>query len=48
MSSREEQTSKKNYRSPQLLVFGDIRVLTQTVDNKGKVADGGTGMTDKS
>ena len=47
MNSREEQADKKNYRSPQLLVYGDIRIITQTKDNMG-VNDGGMGATDKT
>ena len=37
---------KKSYETPALVVFGDIREITQTV-GMGKVDDGG-GMADKS
>ena len=39
MSSEEE---KKPYTTPQLIVYGDIRIITKTVDNNGP-ADGPAG-----
>jgi hypothetical protein len=38
---------KKPYGSPELIMYGDIRQITRTNDDKGN-ADGGMGMTDKS
>lgn len=40
--STDSDAPKKPYESPQLVVYGDIRVLTKAVDLSG-VADGGHG-----
>lgn len=44
--STDNDAPKKPYQSPQLVVYGDIRVLTKSVDNSG-ASDGGhaSGMT---
>ena len=38
----DDSPSRKTYSSPQLVVYGNISRITQTVDNKGK-ADGPSG-----
>jgi len=43
----ENPPSRKTYSGPQLVVYGNISRITQTVDNMGK-ADGGMGMFDKT
>jgi hypothetical protein len=39
---------KKVYESPKLYVYGDIRTITQAINDMGVVADGGAGMTTKT
>lgn len=41
------QKQKKTYSSPKLVVFGDVREITQNVGNMG-AADGGAGATSKT
>ena len=41
--SRNEGSTKKAYRTPQLLVYGDIREITQNVGATATL-DGGAGM----
>jgi hypothetical protein len=38
----------KAYHTPRLVVYGDIRTLTQTVAHTTTTADGGMGQTDKT
>ena len=39
--------SKKAYRNPEFVIYGDVRHMTQTVGGKG-VLDGGGGATNKT
>ena len=39
MHSEGEKTSKKPYESPDLIIYGDIRVITQTVLLTGNFDD---------
>jgi hypothetical protein len=41
------QPSKKEFREPELVVYGDIRRITQAVGPTGK-GDGGMGATNKT
>ena len=38
--SRNEESAKKTYHRPQLLIYGDIREITQTVGATGMFDDG--------
>lgn len=38
---------KKIYHSPELIIYGDIRQITQMVGNAGNL-DGGSGHTNRS
>lgn len=40
MKSRKRESKRKPYHAPQLLVYGDLRALTQALGLKGKL-DGG-------
>lgn len=40
VKSHDENTAKKAYRSPQLLVYGNIREITQSATKSGALADG--------
>ncbi len=40
--------SRKRYVQPQLLTYGDLREITQTVSNTSTNSDGGTGMMNKT
>jgi hypothetical protein len=42
-----DNDTRRPYDSPQLFVYGDIRQLTQAVDDKG-AGDGGGRGTDKT
>jgi hypothetical protein len=44
----DSEPPRKNYATPRLLVYGDIRDLTKAVGNKSATADGGMGSTDKT
>ncbi len=37
---QDQQAEKKRYESPKLLVYGDIRVITQTGGSSGKTDSG--------
>jgi hypothetical protein len=39
---------KKAFRNPELVVYGDIRRITQNVGNMGAVGDGGAAPTHKT
>ncbi len=47
MDSQDKKPAKKTYDSPRLVVYGDIRTITQTRDNAGN-DDTGSGRTDKT
>ena len=40
--------SRKRYVQPQLLTYGDLREITQTVNGTSKNLDGGMGTTNKT
>jgi hypothetical protein len=42
-STANTDQPKKNYHSPQLFIYGDIRQMTQSVDFSGHT-DGGSGF----
>ena len=48
-ASREHsaENSRKTYRTPRVVVYGDIRAITRANDNKGN-NDNGTGSMDKT
>ncbi len=46
--NQELDSARKPYQPPELVVYGNISEITRAVDNKGKTADGGGGMTDKT
>ncbi len=48
MKSHDENTAKKTYRSPQLLVYGNIREITQSSTMSGALADGNQHGNDKT
>jgi hypothetical protein len=48
MKPNSEQLSKKNYRRPELITYGDIHKITQAVANNSMVLDGGSGKTQKT
>ncbi len=43
----DAKIARKPYHKPELMVYGDIRELTQTVGNMG-AKDGGSGNTSRS
>lgn len=43
----QDETARKAYQRPELVVYGDLSDLTQAVDMMG-AADGGMGMTNKT
>lgn len=43
----ESEPARRKYATPRLLVYGDIRDLTNAAGNKTN-ADGGMGSTDKT
>ncbi len=43
MKSRDSKSPKKPYHRPRLLVYGDLRTLTQLIGSKGP-PDGGPMM----
>jgi hypothetical protein len=47
MESVDKELTKRPYQSPELVTYGDIRLITQTKDNVGN-ADGATMGTDKT
>jgi hypothetical protein len=47
MDLEREKTSKKHYESPNLVIYGDIREITQNVGNKGN-SDGGISPKEKT
>lgn len=48
MKSHDENFTKKAYQSPQLLVYGNIREITQSASMSGAAADGGAHGNDKT
>ena len=40
--------SRKQYVQPQLLTYGELREITQTVGMTSSHSDGGTGQTNKT
>jgi hypothetical protein len=44
VTKKTQLPGKKPYQSPRLSVYGDIRILTQTVNMVGGQLDGGTNM----
>lgn len=48
MPSFNDRPAKKQYETPKLFVFGDIKELTKTVGKVSPRADGGTGQTSKT
>lgn len=47
MESEDKNPTKKTYKSPDLIFYGDIHEITRTNDDAG-MDDGGMGMTDKT
>lgn len=47
MPSFNDRPAKKQYETPKLFVFGDIKELTKTVGNSGN-KDSGQGSTSKT
>ena len=45
---QNDRIGRKSYRPPQVEIYGDLRELTQAVNDKSKVDDNGTGMNDKT
>jgi hypothetical protein len=43
-----DQSQKKPYEQPRLIVYGDVASVVQTQNAGGPVADGGTANMDKS
>jgi hypothetical protein len=43
----DKSQSKKVYKQPELHVYGNLREITQAVNNKGTL-DGGTGGTNRT
>ena len=48
MSASQELSVKETYRSPQVVVYGDIRAITQTATTTGKTNDMGGGGNNKT
>ncbi len=48
MKSHDENSAKKAYRSPQLLVYGNIREITQSASMTGASSDGSPHGNDKT
>jgi hypothetical protein len=48
MDLQDEESKKKPYATPQLVVYGDIREVTQTVGNKGALDGPAGGSMDKT
>jgi hypothetical protein len=46
-SSPNAVPKKRNYHTPKMFIYGDIREITKTADETGG-NDGGTGMMDKT
>jgi hypothetical protein len=44
MKSRDRKSSKKLYHPPRLLIYGDLRTLTQAVKKKGPLPDSAAKM----
>ena len=42
MESATNKGEKKPYKTPQLIVYGDVRELTEQSSIQGKTQDGGT------
>lgn len=42
MNIMDEKTNKKAYRTPELVIYGDVRELTWNLSSAGTVADGGS------
>ena len=47
MNEQRDENSKKVYEKPALVVYGDIREITQAVGNTGN-KDGGAGAASKT
>jgi hypothetical protein len=47
MLSERESSAKKPFKTPELVVYGDIREITQTVGKLG-MSDGGKGAMSKT
>ena len=45
--SRNEESAKKTYHRPQLLIYGDIREITQAI-GQNAMPDGGVTLDDMS
>lgn len=45
---QENESARKPYQNPELVIYGNISEITRAVDNMGMAADGGSGMTDKT
>ena len=48
MNSKDGRPTKKPYCSPVLHVYGNIKTITQSTGGKGKIADGGKGIFNKT
>ena len=48
MESQTSEAAKKTYDTPRLLVYGDIRAITQANDNAGMNDGKGGGINDKT
>lgn len=48
MKSQNQLPTKKKYDKPSLLLYGDIREVTQAVSDMSMTSDGGMGMMDKT
>jgi len=47
MMEKDKKKIKKNYRTPRLTVYGNLKKITQTVGHTGSL-DGGGGSTKKT
>ena len=45
---KEATDTKKTYETPELVTYGDVRVLTANVGNGGRYDTGGAGNTQKT
>ena len=48
MQANSPGPSKKEYKTPELKVYGDIGSLTTAINNMSSVADGGMGLQNKT
>jgi len=48
MKPQAEHHAKKNYHSPRLLIYGDIRLITNASNMAGNAGDSGNPGMDKT